>query len=145
MPDLEAPHYKPWKKQFERTLRDYGDEKLLVVGHSLGASVALKYLSERPPMKSIAGLFLIGAVYWGLKDWEVNEYCYEQNFQKHLTYIPNIFFYHSKDDAVVPVSHLWQFAQALPDAKIRQLDHEGHLYGNGIPALLEDINSIDQW
>ncbi|MGC3946907.1 MAG: alpha/beta hydrolase [Chryseolinea sp.] len=144
MPDLDAPHYKPWKREFERTLRDHGDQRLIVVGHSIGASVALKYLSEKPPMKSIAGLFLIGAVYWGLKNWEVHEYGFEHGFQRHLQYIPNIFFYHSKDDAVVPVSHLWHFAVALPDAKIRQLDHEGHLYVNGIPALVEDINSISE-
>ncbi|MEJ1239980.1 alpha/beta hydrolase [Chryseolinea sp. T2] len=144
MPDLEAPHYKPWKKKLERTLRDHGNEKVILIGHSIGASVALKYLSEKPPMKSIAGLFLIGAVYWGLKNWEVNEYSYEHGFQRHLQYIPNIFFYHSKDDEVVPVSHLWHFAVALPHAKIRQFDHEGHLYVNGIPSLVEDINSIDE-
>jgi predicted alpha/beta hydrolase family esterase len=144
MPDLEAPHYKPWKKELERTLRDYGDRKLFVVGHSIGASVALKYLSEKPPMKSIVGLFLIGAVFWGLKNWEVNEYSFEHGFHRHLQYIPHIFFYHSKDDAVVPVSHLWHFAVALPEAKIRQSDHEGHLYVNGIPALIDDINSIKE-
>jgi predicted alpha/beta hydrolase family esterase len=142
MPDPEDPHYKPWKKKLERLLRDRGDRELFIVGHSLGASVALKYLSEKPPMKAIAGLFLIGAVYWGLDDWKVSEYSFERNFHRHLGYIPNIFFYHSKDDAVVPVSHLWHFAVALPDARIREFEHEGHLYVKGIPQLLADIKSV---
>ena len=145
MPDPEQPHYKPWKKTFERILRDQGDKQLLIVGHSLGASVALKYLSEKPPVKSVAGLFLVGAVYWGLENWNVGEYIFEQNFQRHLRYIPNIFFYHSKDDEVVPVSHMWHFAVSLPDASIRQFEHEGHLYVNGIPKLVEDIKSVAQW
>lgn len=142
MPDPEHPHYKPWKRKFEHELRDRGDEQLCIVGHSLGASVVIKYLSESPPMKSVAGLFLIGAVYWGLEDWEVKEYTYERNFQRHLGYIPNIFLYHSKDDGVVPVSHLWHFALALPDATIRESRNEGHLFVKGIPQLVEDIKSI---
>ena len=142
MPDPEDPHYTPWKRKFEGALRDHGEGKLLIIGHSLGASVALKYLSEEPPVKSIAGLFLISAVYWGLENWEVAEYRFEKDFQRHLNYIPNIFFYHSKDDTVVPVSHLWHFAVALPDAAIRQFEHEGHLYVKGIPKLVEDIKSV---
>lgn len=142
MPDPEDPHYKPWKRKFEHMLRDLGDEQLCIVGHSMGASVALKYLSERPPMKSVAGLFLISAVYWGLEDWDVKEYAYEKNFQRHLGYIPNIFFYHSKDDGVVPVSHMWHFAVALPEATIRESKSEGHLFVKGIPQLVEDIKSI---
>ena len=145
MPDPENPHYKPWKKKFEHLLRDHGDDELLIIAHSLGASVVLKYLSENPPIKSIAGMFLISAVYWGLENWEVAEFRFEMDFQRHLHYIPNIFFYHSKDDTVVPVSHLWHFAVALPDAVIRQFEHEGHLYVNGIPKLVEDIRSIGKW
>lgn len=145
MPDPEAPHYKPWKRKFERALRDYGDAEVFIVAHSLGASVALKYLSEKPPVKSIAGLFLISAVYWGLENWEVGEYRFEEDFHRYLQYIPGIFFYHSKDDTVVPVSHLWQFADALPGASIRQFEHEGHLYVNGIPKLVEDIESLVKW
>lgn len=145
MPDPEHPHYKPWKKTFERALRANGDQQLLIVGHSLGASVALKYLSEKPPVKSIAGLFLVGAVYWGLENWEVDEYVFSADFQRYLRYIPNIFFYQSKDDAVVPVSHMWHFAVALPQATIRQFDHDGHLFVKGLPKLVEDIRSIQKW
>jgi uncharacterized protein len=145
MPDPEDPHYKPWKRKLEHALRDHGEGKLFIIGHSLGASVVLKYLSEKPPVKSIAGLSLISAVYWGLENWEVAEYRFEKDFQRRLNYIPNIFFYHSKDDTVVPVSHLWHFAVALPDASIRQFEHEGHLYVKGIPKLVEDIKSVKKW
>jgi predicted alpha/beta hydrolase family esterase len=145
MPDPEDPHYKPWKTKFENSLHEYGDDELFVVGHSLGASVALKYLSENPPVKSIAGLFLVSAVYWGLENWKVAEYRFAADFQRHLHYIPNIFFYHSKDDTVVPVSHLWHFAVALPDAAIRLFEHEGHLYEKGIPKLVDDIKSVKKW
>lgn len=141
MPDPENPHYKPWKKELKRSLLDASDDVILV-GHSLGASVVLKYLSEKSPSKPIAGLFLVGAVYWGKEDWQVEEYELDDNFSERLPPIPNIYFYHSKDDEVVPVSHLWYFAAMLPEAKIREFDHRGHLFGNGLPELIDDIKSI---
>ena len=141
MPDPENPHYKPWKKTLKKALLGSGDD-VIVVGHSLGASVILKYLSEKSPKKPIAGLFLVGAVYWGKKGWEVDEYWLRDDFSNNLHHIPNIFFYHSKDDEVVPVSHLWYFASAIPEAKIREFDHSGHLFGKGLPELIDDIKSI---
>jgi predicted alpha/beta hydrolase family esterase len=144
MPDPENPHYKPWKRAFEKALRECEGETA-VIGHSLGASVALKYLSEKPPLKAVSALFLVGAVYWGLKDWKVDEYTFERNFHHHLRYIPNIFFYHSKNDAVVPISHLRRFAAALPGATIREFEHDGHLFGKGIPQLVADIKALTKW
>ena len=145
MPDPENPHYKPWKKAFERALCNHGDRQLFIVAHSLGASVVLKYLSEKPPLKSIVGLFLVSAVYWGLENWDVAEYGFNENFQRQLRYIPHIFFYQSKDDEVVPVSHLWHFAVALPHATIREFEHDGHLFVQGLPKLIEDMKSISKW
>lgn len=144
MPDPEDPHYKPWKKTLEMALRECQRETI-IVGHSLGASVALKYLSEKPPLKTVSALFLVSAVYWGLKDWKVAEYAFEQDFQLRLRYIPHIFFYHSRDDAVVPVSHLRRFADAMPGATVRELEHKGHLFGKGIPQLVADMKGLTKW
>jgi predicted alpha/beta hydrolase family esterase len=141
MPDPENPHYKPWRKKVKNALHDVEDNVILI-GHSLGASVILKYLSEKSPPRAIAGLFLVGTVYWGKKGWEVDEYRLHDDFPDGLASIPNIYFYHSKDDQVVPVEHLWYFASAVPDAKIREFDQRGHLFGKGLPELIEDIKSI---
>lgn len=143
MPDPENPHYKPWKKELKKLLRRASDN-VIVIGHSLGASVVLKYLSEKSPDKRIAGLFLVSAVYWGKENWKVEEYELEDNFPNKLPPIPKIYFYHSKDDEVVPVSHLWSFASIMPDATIREFDHRGHLFGQGLPELVDDIKSINQ-
>ncbi len=45
MPDPENPAYEPWKAQLEKELTALEGEAILV-GHSLGGSVLLKYLSE---------------------------------------------------------------------------------------------------
>lgn len=45
--------------------------ELILVGHSLGASMLLKYLSENEVKNNVAGIFLIAAPYWsGEEDWK---------------------------------------------------------------------------
>ena len=144
MPDNEDPHYKKWKGRIKKELNAVDDD-LILVGHSLGGSVILKYLSEENIRKPIAGLFLIGAVYWGKEDWEVEEFMLPENYFTRLTDIRNIFLYHSKDDEVVPVTHLRYYANELPNAKIREFEHSGHLFGRGLPELVEDIKSLKSW
>jgi uncharacterized protein len=45
--------------------------EIILVGHSLGASMLLKYLSESEVKKNIAGIFLISTPFWsGQEDWK---------------------------------------------------------------------------
>ena len=141
MPDPENPHYNDWRAKLRKELSSKGDEVILV-GHSLGASVLLKYLSEEKVHPGIAGLFLIGAVYWGKEDWDVKEYVLKSNFTSKLPPIKKIFLYHSRDDEVVPVSHVRYYAGELPNATVREFAHRGHLFGKGLPELIEDIKGL---
>src|SRR5215213_1460065 len=69
MPDGAAPEYGKWSARISRELSASNGEVILV-GHSLGASILLKHLSEEPVEKPIAGVFLIATPYWGTADWE---------------------------------------------------------------------------
>jgi predicted alpha/beta hydrolase family esterase len=65
--------YAGWKAQIDSELATLEDE-ISLVGHSVGASVLLKYFSEERVEKSIAGLFLIAAPYWGADEfWKWDE------------------------------------------------------------------------
>jgi predicted alpha/beta hydrolase family esterase len=141
MPDPENPHYADWKVRLRRELASIDDD-LILVGHSLGASVLLKYLSEETLQQRVVGLFLIGAVYWGKKDWDVKEYCLKRNFSSKLPPIERIFLYHSHDDEVVPITHLRYFAVEMPNAIVREFQHRGHLFGRGLPELVDDIKGL---
>lgn len=141
MPDPEHPTYQSWKDMLMEEMANL-EEGTILIGHSLGASVLLKYLAEEKRQKTVSGLFLIGAVYWGKEDWDVEEYVLPENFSSRLSDIPEIFFYHSKDDEVVPITHTRCFAKALPTAHVREFEKLGHLFGKGLPELVEDIKSI---
>ena len=53
MPDAATdPHYIPWRDRMDAELRGLAGPVVLV-GHSLGGSLLLKYLAEGPPPVSI--------------------------------------------------------------------------------------------
>ncbi len=141
MPDEEKPEYEAWKDQIIQDLT-IQDGEVIVVGHSLGASFLLKYLSEEELTKPIAGVFLIASPYWGAEDWEVGEYALFEDFATKLSSIKRIFFYHSRDDVWVPFDHLTMYAEKLPKAVIREFDGRGHQFNNDMSEVAQDIKSL---
>src|SRR5437763_795534 len=65
MPNPEEPDYNPWRDQIEKELVKMKEDSILV-GHSLGGSVLLKYLSEEKCDRNFLGLFIVASPYWGL-------------------------------------------------------------------------------
>jgi uncharacterized protein len=142
MPNPEDPKYEPWKIQVGKELAALAGDVILV-GHSLGGSVLLKYLSEEKFENSMTGLFLVAPAYWGGDDdWLNEEYILREDFASRPPKGLPIFFYHSRNDDVVPFAHLALYAKKLPQATIRQLDGEEHIFSNGLPGFVEDIKSL---
>jgi uncharacterized protein len=142
MPDSDSPQYLSWRDKLEKQLKALQGEVMLV-GHSLGGSVLLKYLSEEQYRLTVTGLFLAAAPYWGIdEDWQNDEYVLKKHFSSELVRIPRIYLYHSRDDDVVPFKHLQHYAQNIPHAAIRELDHCGHYFRSGLPELINDIRNI---
>lgn len=138
MPDPDHPSYELWKNKLAQEL-EKADDGLICIGHSLGGSVLLKFLSEEDCPRAIEALFILASPYWGKKDWRVQEYVLHPQFARQLPDIPHIFLYHSRQDAVVPFSHLSSYAAQLPQAAIRTFNSTDHLFSEGIPELVKDI------
>jgi len=139
MVNEEGPEYADWKPQIASEL-DALDGEVFLVGHSVGGSVLLKYLSDERVEKTIAGLFLIAAPYWGEDEfWNWDEVELPHDVAARLANIPQINFYHSRDDEIVPFAHLALYAAKLPRATIRELDGRGHQLGNDLADVAGDI------
>jgi predicted alpha/beta hydrolase family esterase len=138
MPSEGAPAYHLWRDEITRQLATYPD-KLILVGHSLGGSVLLKYLSEEPIHNPLLGLFVAAAPFWGAPDWDVDEYKLGPDFASHLPEGLPIYLYHSHDDEVVVFSHLALYAQKLPQAIVREVDKGGHQFNNDFSEVARDI------
>ena len=141
MPDEDSPEYEAWKDQIARELTAL-DGEVILVGHSLGASILLKYLSEEKVEKPIAGLFLVAPPYWGAEDWEVREYELRTDFAAKLPKELPTYFYHSRDDEWVPFAHLALYAEKLPQANIRDFDGRGHQFNDDLSEVARDIKGL---
>jgi predicted alpha/beta hydrolase family esterase len=115
---------------------------VILVGHSLGASMLLKYLSEENVKKPVAGMFLIAPPYWGAEDWGVSEYALEENVASKLPKELPVFFYHSRDDEWVPFAHLALYTEKLPQATIHEFDGRGHQLDDDLSEVARDITRL---
>ncbi len=141
MPDEDSPEYEAWKARISEEVAELDGEAILV-GHSLGASILLKYLSEEEPKGPVAGLFLLAPPYWDAEDWEVAEYALGEGFASRLPKQLPMFFYHSRDDEWVPFAHLAMYGERLPQATIHEFDDRGHQFNEDLSEVARDIRGL---
>lgn len=144
MPSDETTDDETWPTRIASELATMADPVLLL-GHSVGASMLLKYLSEGAPEKTIAGIFLIAAPFWGGDGWRYEGYtrlALPEGLADRLPPGAPVFLYHSRDDEVVPFAHLGLYARHLPGATVRALDGRGHQLQNDLSEVAEDIRAL---
>ena len=141
MPDEDSPEYEAWRGRISQELSTM-DGKAILVGHSVGAFVLLKYLSEEAVEGPFAGLFLVAAPYVGTGGWEIEEDAIREDFALKLPEGLPIFFYHSRDDEEVPFVHLALYAEKLPRATLREFDGRGHQFDDDLSEVARDIEGL---
>jgi predicted alpha/beta hydrolase family esterase len=141
MPDSDHPRYLAWRDQIAQELGKL-DADALLIGHSLGGSMLLKYLAEGTYQKPIAGLFLVAVPDFSKQDWEL-EYAVPDDFASRLPPIQQLFLYHSRSDEEVPFSSLRRYQEQLPQATVRVLEGKEHSFTEGLPALAQDIKRLE--
>jgi predicted alpha/beta hydrolase family esterase len=144
MVDEDNAPYEQWTQQIEKELAAM-QEPIFLIGHSVGASVIMKWLSENEVKKPIAGIFLIASPFWGGDGWLYEGY-EELEISKALAAkVPKtipLFLYHCRDDEVVSFEHLALYAKLFPQAVVRELDAGGHQVNNDLSAVAKDIKSL---
>ena len=143
-PQLQSNDTDPdfgWLNQIGQGISSVGNE-IILVGHSLGASMLLKYLSENRVQKNIIGLFLIAPPYWsGDEDWKQGIKLHEDFADAIPKDIP-IFIYQCLDDEEVPFDHFTTYQQHLPWATFREVESGGHQFNNDLTLVAQDIKSL---
>ena len=138
MPRPAQPHYWTWARRIDELLAS--TRRPLLVGHSFGASVLLKYLSETLHRPSLAGLFLVATPFWGQ---DFPEFALPPDFGVRLRDLSPLYLYHSWDDPEIPFEHLERYSRLLPHAVVRALDGRGHEFNQPeFPELAADIRGV---
>jgi predicted alpha/beta hydrolase family esterase len=130
-----------WCAQIGNEIKSIEGEVILVA-HSLGASLLLKYFSENEVRKKISGIFLVSTPFWsGDEDWKKGLKLKKDFAGKLLKDIP-IFFYQSRDDEEVPFRNVQTYAEKLPHATVREIANGGHQLGNDLTSVANDIRNL---
>jgi predicted alpha/beta hydrolase family esterase len=146
IPDDGDIPYGQWRQQIEQELASVPGPVILV-GHSVGASILLKWLSERMDERAVAGVFLAACPFWGGDGWRYEGYEELELPPRFAARLPAelpIYLYHCRDDATVPFDHLALYAQVLPQATVRAFEKGGHQLDDDVSAVARDIASLPQ-
>lgn len=136
-----SPFGSQWPSQIGKEISAVKGEVILA-GHSLGASMLLKYLSENPVKRHIAGVFLMAPPFWsGNEDW-LQPLKLRKDFADKLPKDVPIFFYQCKDDEEVPLSQFNIYKKNLPQAVFREIENGGHQFNNNLSMVATDIKSL---
>jgi predicted alpha/beta hydrolase family esterase len=142
MPGADDPRYRPWRDRIAQQLEAI-DKDVIVVGHSFGGSVVLKYFAEGLYHRPVRALFLISVPDWGPDGWAYEEFAVPDDVASRLP-TSRIFLYHSRDDREVPFAHLAYYQEHLPTATARAIAGSEHSFVEGLPVLADDIRSLNR-
>lgn len=131
-----------WVRQIENNINAISGE-IILAGHSLGASLLLKCLTENQIRKNIVGIFLISTPFWrGNENW-VQGLKLKEDFEKKLSKNVPVFLYHCRDDEEVPFEHLSRYKQSIRNATFREIESGGHQLNYDLSIISNDIKSLE--
>lgn len=140
MPNEADPEVGPWKQQLASELsRLQGG--VVLVAHSVGGSILLRYLAEDKVTAKVAGVFLLAAPSWDPDRWNFDDLKLPEDAAERLDFVTPLVFYHCRDDDVVPFAHLALHGQRFPAAAIQPADHGGHQFGEDLAGVAADIRA----
>jgi predicted alpha/beta hydrolase family esterase len=142
MPAEELPHYgSGWVDRIGTAVSAI-EGRVILAGHSLGASMLLKYLSETRDDANIAGVFLAATPFWeGEEDWK-QVLTLREDFADKLPEQLPFFFYHCQDDDIIPFDQFLLYQELIPAGVFRTIAHGGHQLNNDLRLLANDIKSL---
>ena len=139
MPNKTNARFEEWKLWMDKIVPFLNDD-VIFVGHSMGGSFLVKYLSENKFPKKIKAVFLVSAMF----DYDDDGYSL-QSFslpEKLDLQTDKVYLYHSKDDEVVPFRSMDNLKSKLPNAVTRIFEDRGHMNQETFPELATDIKDL---
>ena len=135
--DMNKPDYG-WLEQIGREVSRCDDEFILV-GHSFGASMILKWLSEHQVDRDLKAVLLLAAPFWsGEEDWKQG-LILNDDFTDHLPDEIPIYFYHNKDDEEIPYVQMEEYRSGFPEGHFRLMNKGGHQFNNDLTFMVKDM------
>lgn len=114
------------------------DEKTIIVGHSLGAVLALRYLEAAEAASTPRAVILVGAP-WQTKSEKIkNLFLSEFDYDVVAWKAKEFVVIHDKEDQLVPFDHAQKFQKML-NAELIEASGADHFMDAQYPILLQTI------
>lgn len=141
MPNSFNAKYVEWKIWFEKYI-PLLTEDVILLGHSLGGSFLVKYLSEEVFPRRIRATFIIAAPFDQDEDRALVEFVPPPSLGLLEQQGGRLFFYHSLDDTIVSPAEIEKYKKHLPHARYQIFDSYGHFLQAEFPEIVADIRSV---
>jgi predicted alpha/beta hydrolase family esterase len=141
MPDEADPDYARWKAALKKEFATLGDGAILV-GHSIGGTILIHVLAEKPPEWTPGGIFLIAAPFVGEGGWPGEDIRPIADLGARLPPRVPVYLYHGSQDETAPYAHVGLYARAIPQAVVRRLTDRDHQLNNDLSEVAADIGRL---
>jgi pimeloyl-ACP methyl ester carboxylesterase len=142
MPDEEDPSYPRWSAAVRQEMAGLEDGAV-VAGHSVGGTILVNALAERPPERELGAIVLIAAPFVGVGGWPGDEFELPQDLGARLPRGVPVYVFHGLQDETAPRSHADLYARAIPQAQLHLLPGRDHQLDNDLSEVAETISSDD--
>lgn len=141
LPREDEPSFARWRPALEKELRTLSDGVILV-GHSLGATMLLKLLAERATVPKPGAIFLLAAPFVGDGGWLFEELKLPPDLGARLPPGVPVHFFHGLEDETAPSSHLDLYARAVPHARVHRLPGRDHQLNENLREVAASILAL---
>ncbi|MAZ56222.1 hypothetical protein CL653_00315 [bacterium] len=140
MPDKWNADYTAWSIWFEKYLPYLDESPNIFIGHSLGASFLLKYLTKNKLEVAVAQLHLVAPAVGFVETEGLGEFASnESDFALLLGQVGEIHIYHSTDDEIVDYQDSTELVKVLPQAQLHTFTDRGHFLAPEFPEIETEI------
>ncbi len=140
LPDAENPDEQAWNEALLEEVKQVNDE-VIVIGHSLGGAMALRFL-EAVEARSTPKACLLISTPWMIRSEKFRGFFMsELDFEVLMWKVSRFAILHSREDDVIPFDHAEKYEKVL-HAKLFAVDGAGHFLGESYPEMLKVIDEL---
>ncbi|GAB3960044.1 alpha/beta fold hydrolase [Micromonospora vulcania] len=140
MPDEDDPDYATWSAAIRQEVVAL-DDGVVVAGHSLGGTILINTLVERPPEREIAAIVLIAAPFVGPGGWPGEEFELPHDLGARLPRGVPVHVFHGLQDETAPPTHADLYSRVIPQAKLHRLPRRDHQLNSDLSEVAKVIES----
>ena len=142
MPDEGDPSYARWSASIRGEMTAL-DDGAVVAGHSVGGTILINALAERPPQRQLGAIVLIAAPFVGAGGWPGDEFELPHDLGARLPQGVPVHVFHGLHDETAPPSHADLYARAIPQAQLHRLPGRDHQLDNDLSEVAKTIRPGD--